>query len=99
MIPYSSNPHVLDDEVIHRQSRVFHALGPILAASFIKDDVAHHSHALGHQIKDTIRLGTLRVPDEDIRLVVVIELPHLVQLLDVSEAAESATASSSLVID
>jgi hypothetical protein len=76
----SSNPRVANGELFHRRCRAFPNLGLVPATSFIEDDVACHTHAL----------GTLCIPDEDYMSAAIIKLPHLVQLLGVDEAAERA---------
>lgn len=82
--------HVVDDEVTHHHRRT--AVAPLRlvpVASFIEDDIARHTHMLGRQVEDVIRLGTLSIADEDTWRASVIQLAEMVQLFYVSQAGES----------
>jgi hypothetical protein len=81
---------VLDDEILIHRSWTPSFLVPIAPAVLVEDDIARDPHMLSCRVEDVISLGTVRIPDEDTGMAVVIELLKLSEILGEGEATEHA---------
>jgi hypothetical protein len=81
---------VLDDEILVHRSWTPSFLVLVPPAALVEDDIARDPHKLSCRVEDAIRLGAIRVPDEDAGMAAVIELLNLSEILGEGEATERA---------